>query len=205
MKVFAKRAASFNCLDVAVLNAGIATENFEVLEDNESTMTVNMISSTLLGLLFLPELRSSAKKWGFEPTFTFVDSWVHAYTSFPERKMANSIETPNNRETAVMLDRYQVSKLLRLFAVRESVEQTANKTPSIIVNTLEPGLCHTDLTRHAEGITAAFTGLMRYLLGWTAEEISQKPVLAATAGPESQGVMMSCGRIKRQATSRKTW
>lgn len=33
------------------------------------------------------------------------------------------------------------------------------------MNTLEPDLCHTDLTRHAEGITAIVMGLMRYLLG----------------------------------------
>lgn len=105
VKKFAKRTASLDCLDAAVLNAGIATEKYEVLEDNESTITVNLISSVLLGLLLLPTLRSSAKKWGFEPTLTFVGSGVHAYTSFPERKMANSIETLNNRETAVMSDR----------------------------------------------------------------------------------------------------
>ncbi len=92
---------------------------------------------------------------------------------------------------------YQVSKLLQLFAVREIAEQTANKKPSVIVNTLEPGLCHTDLTRHAEGITAAVIGLMRYLLAWTAEEGSRNLVLATTAGPDSHGVMMSGGRIKR--------
>ena len=105
VKAFAKRAATLDCLDAAVLNAGIATEKFEILEDNESTITVNVISSVLLALLLLPTLRSSAKKWGFEPTLTFVGSGVHAYTSFPERKTANSIETLNNRDTAVMSDR----------------------------------------------------------------------------------------------------
>lgn len=105
MKVFAKRAATLDCLDAVVLDAGIATEKFEILEDNESTITVNVISSVLLGLLLLPTLRSSAKQWGFEPTLTIVGSGVHAYTSFPERNMANSIETLNNRQTAVMSDR----------------------------------------------------------------------------------------------------
>lgn len=105
VKAFAERAASLDCLDAAILNAGIATEKYEILEDNESTITVNVVSSVLLGLLLLPTLRSSAKKWGFEPTLTFVGSGVHAYTSFPERRTANSIETLNNRETAVMSDR----------------------------------------------------------------------------------------------------
>ena len=56
VKTFPKRTASLDCLDAAVLNAGIATEKYEILEDNESTITVNGISSVLLGLLLLPTL-----------------------------------------------------------------------------------------------------------------------------------------------------
>ncbi len=100
VKAFAKRAASLDCLNAAILNAAIATQKYETLEDNESSITVNAISTVLLGLLLLPTLRSSAKKWGFEPTLTFVGSG--SYTKFPERKTANSIETLNNRETADM-------------------------------------------------------------------------------------------------------
>ena len=100
VKAFAKRAASLDCLNAAILNAAIATTKYETLEDNESSITVNAISTILLGLLLLPKLRSSAKNWNFEPTLTFVGSG--SYTKFPERKTANPIETLNNRETADM-------------------------------------------------------------------------------------------------------
>ena len=100
VKAFAKRAASLDCLHAAVLNAAIATTKYETSEDNESSITVNTISTVLLGLLLLPTLRSSAKKWNFQPTLTFVGSG--SYTKFPERKTANPIETLNNRETADM-------------------------------------------------------------------------------------------------------
>ena len=100
---FAKRAASLDCLDAAILNAAIATDKYEVFEDNESSITVNVISTVLLGLLLLPTLRSSAKKWGSEPTLTFVGSG--ASTPFDDRKTANAIETLNNRETADMRER----------------------------------------------------------------------------------------------------
>ena len=40
VKAFAKRAATFDCLDAAVLDAGIAMENFDIQEDNESTVTM---------------------------------------------------------------------------------------------------------------------------------------------------------------------
>jgi len=36
-----------------VLNAGVATEVFEILEDNESTITVDIVSNTWLTLLLL--------------------------------------------------------------------------------------------------------------------------------------------------------
>lgn len=78
----------------------------------------------------------------------------------------------------------------------EIAEQTANEKSSVIVNTLRPGLCYTDLTRHAEGITAIVVVVARYLLAWTAEEGSRNLVLATTAGPESHGVMTSAARVK---------
>jgi len=62
VKAFAARAAELDCLGAAVLNIGIPTEKFEMLEENESTITVNVISTILLGLLLLPTLQSSAKK-----------------------------------------------------------------------------------------------------------------------------------------------
>lgn len=50
--------------------------------------------------------------------------------------------------------RYLVSKLLQLFAVREIADRTANKDPFVIVNSVSPGLCTTNLTRSATGMTA---------------------------------------------------
>ena len=105
IQTFAANVAKLPRVDVAVLNAGIATENYEVFEDNESTITVNVVSTTLLMLLLLPILRSSAAKWSIKPVITIVGSGVHAFTKFPERKTPNSLGTLNNKETAVMSDR----------------------------------------------------------------------------------------------------
>lgn len=105
VKNFAANVAKLPRIDIAVLNAGVATETYEVTEDNENTITVNVVSTTLLMLLLLPILRSSATKWGIEPVMTIVGSGVHAFTRFPERKTANSLETLNNKATAVMSDR----------------------------------------------------------------------------------------------------
>ena len=105
-KAFAGLAAQLDRLDAVVLNAGIATEQFEILEDNESQVTVNVVSTILLVLLLLPTLRASATKYpGMVPVISVVSSGVHAYTKFPERKTPNSLDTLNSQKTAVMSDR----------------------------------------------------------------------------------------------------
>lgn len=59
VKAFAARVAELERVDIAVLNTGVATEQFEISEYNENTLTVNVISIALL-LFFI--LRSSAEK-----------------------------------------------------------------------------------------------------------------------------------------------
>ena len=105
IKAFAARVATLDRVDAVLLNAAVATEQFEMVEGNERTITVNVISSTLLTLLLLPVLRSSAAQWGIVPVIAVVNSEVHAFTKFPERKTPNSLATLNNEKTAVMSDR----------------------------------------------------------------------------------------------------
>lgn len=105
VKTFAAKVAKLARVDAVVLNAAIATERFEMFEDNESTITVNVVSGTLLILLLLPILRSSAVQWDIVPVITVVNSEVHAFTKFPERKTPNSLATLNSEKTAVMSDR----------------------------------------------------------------------------------------------------
>ena len=105
LKAFAAKVAKLDRVDAVVLNAGIATEKFEIFEDNESTVTVNVVSTTLLALLLLLTLRSFAAQWDIVPVITIVNSAIHAWTNFPERNTPNSLATLNKKETAVMSER----------------------------------------------------------------------------------------------------
>lgn len=96
---------------------------------------------------------------------------------------------------------YQVSKLLQLLVVREMAKKTVNGKPFVIVNTLDTGLCYTDLTRSATGSTKIAIKVMRTALAWTAEEGGRTLVLATTAGPESHGAYMSGGKIKKSVSA----
>ncbi|KAL3415514.1 putative short-chain dehydrogenase/ reductase [Aspergillus fumigatus] len=51
-------------LDVLLCNASISTSSFQLAEAHERTLTVNVISTVLLGLLVLPALRRSAARRG---------------------------------------------------------------------------------------------------------------------------------------------
>ena len=90
-----------------------------------------------------------------------------------------------------------MSKLLQLFAVRAIAAGTATKSPFVVVNTVNPGLCYTDLTRNAVGSTKTIMKVMKAALAWTAEEGSRTLVHAVTTGKESHGVFISMCSVKK--------
>jgi hypothetical protein len=104
--------------------------NFVKFEADESTITVNVVSTVLLALAMLPNL-------------TITSSEVRFWAKFPEKSAEEGkiFETLNDEKTARMADRYNVSKLLEVFAVREMGERTGSE-PSVVVNCVNPGLCH---------------------------------------------------------------
>lgn len=83
---FAKRASGLERLDIVVNNAGILTHDFKMAEDNESTITVNVVSAALLSLLLLPKLRETSVRLHKEVVLTFTGSFDHFITDFPEQK-----------------------------------------------------------------------------------------------------------------------
>lgn len=103
---FAERAKALPRLDVLLENAGIATDDFMLCEDNESTITVNVVSTFLLALLLLPKLRETAVTFSVLPRLVIVSSDVHQLTNLPEKKNPSIFEALNNKEKARMWDRY---------------------------------------------------------------------------------------------------
>lgn len=102
---FARRAADLPRLDVVVANAGVYTFDFSTAEDDEATITVNVVSTMLLGLLLLPKLRETAAAHGSKAVLTFTGSFVHYFTTFPERHAENIFESLNDASSARMMDR----------------------------------------------------------------------------------------------------
>jgi hypothetical protein len=79
---FAKRVATLPQVDAVVSSASIATPKFEILEDNESMVIVNVINTMLLILLLALILQVSALGWDIVPVIS-VGSGIHSWTKFP--------------------------------------------------------------------------------------------------------------------------
>lgn len=111
---FANQAQSLERLDVLVENAGIVTFKWTMMEDNESTITTNVVSPMLHAILLLPKLRETAIKFNTLPRIVFVGSFVHWMTEFPERTEDNVFEALAEKTKAKLDDRFapSISSLL---------------------------------------------------------------------------------------------
>lgn len=79
-------------LDAVILNAGIYSQDFELVDGHERTMTVNVVNTFLLALLLLPVLRKSAKTWNTVPRISIVSSDRHVMTDLPEWRAENTFQ-----------------------------------------------------------------------------------------------------------------
>ena len=102
---FAQRAQGLQRLDVVVENAGIGGYNYAIAEDNESMITVNVISTFLLALMILPKLEKTATQFNKQSHLVVVTSEVHASAKFKERKNSSFLEGLKDKNTANMGER----------------------------------------------------------------------------------------------------
>ncbi|KAL8802810.1 MAG: hypothetical protein Q9182_003570 [Xanthomendoza sp. 2 TL-2023] len=197
VKQFARKIDSLPRVDVVLENAGISTKEFRLTEDNESTITTNVVSTFLLALLVLPKLRETSMKFNTTPHLTVVSSEVHYFTDFPEKDNPNIFETMNNPKTAQMGERYEVSKLLEVFYGRAlATHMKQSKSPgTVIFNLANPGLCHSELAR--EGDVAV--KVLKFFLARTTEAGSRNFLAATVAGPESHGQFIDACRVDEVA------
>jgi retinol dehydrogenase 12 len=137
-------------LDAVVENAGISQPSCMLAEDNESTITVNVISTFLLALLLLPRLRESAAQYCKTARLTIVGSVVHCWADTKDIDLLSGrriLDRLNDKPTANMKNRYFLSKLLVTLCVQELAKQLlssyaageAIKKPLVLVKNVAPG------------------------------------------------------------------
>jgi NAD(P)-dependent dehydrogenase (short-subunit alcohol dehydrogenase family) len=152
-------------VDVAMLNAGLAAPSYQVSPDGyEMSLQVNVISTALLAILLLPKLRQTTANTGQPTHLEFVGSNGQAQVTSgmlrlgPEDKV---VEKLSSKDFFNYMTQYQVSKLLLQYVV----DSIASKTLSIfgesevIVTTVCPGLCRTNLGREFGALLKVTNGI----------------------------------------------
>nr|GAT45030.1 predicted protein [Mycena chlorophos] len=90
-----------------------------------------------------------------------------------------SAEYHRKKGRSAMLDRYSVVKLMNVFFARALARRMPQSTPTVIVNTVNPGMCKTELNRDLPFPFGAIMSRAQGLIAFTAEEGSRQLVFAA--------------------------
>jgi NAD(P)-dependent dehydrogenase (short-subunit alcohol dehydrogenase family) len=107
VKQLSHRANKLERLDAVILNAGMLTQQWTVVDGMEAQIVVNVINTTMLGLLLLPKLRASAKTHHVRGRMAFVTSDAHYVAQVKEANAPGSLfDALSNQELAVMEDRF---------------------------------------------------------------------------------------------------
>ncbi|KAK4064136.1 uncharacterized protein Triagg1_9115 [Trichoderma aggressivum f. europaeum] len=185
-------------LDAAVLNAGINTKEFRVVDGYEQVTQVNVLNTFLLALSLLPKLRDTKAEFpDATPHLSIVSSEAHHLAKFDEINAANLYEHLNSEASYSQQPRYQVTKLLEVLLVREIVTRlkhnsnfTAHPTT---INLVNPGLCYSAINR--SGVKPPLLIRLIYkMLARTTEVGGRCLVLAAAAPDSSHGECQSDGK-----------
>jgi NAD(P)-dependent dehydrogenase (short-subunit alcohol dehydrogenase family) len=85
VQAFADRAKTeLSRLDALIANAGVATRVFKLTEDNEETITTNVVSMALLASLLHPKLRETARRFETQTHITLVGSELYEVAKLKE-------------------------------------------------------------------------------------------------------------------------
>ncbi|KAF5326181.1 hypothetical protein D9611_000369 [Ephemerocybe angulata] len=178
-------------LDILLANAGVGLDKYRPTEDGwEESLQVNNLSTSLLCLRLAPRLVETSMKYpGARPRIVVVSSELHYNVSLPERAYdegQSAFEHLNSREycAAIMpgATRYSETKLLNVFFTL-SLSELLKETP-VVVNTVTPGYCYSDLARNASAAQAQADRIAKAILGRSTEKGARQLVYAAVGGEE---------------------
>ncbi|CUS13501.1 unnamed protein product [Tuber aestivum] len=207
-------ASSVGPVDGIVLNAGIASETWNVAGDGwERSLQVNVLGTALLARLLLPralERRKEVAGSGTIPTITIVSSHMYQFADFKRyvKIEGNIIEALNDEnifgtgERSIILiksksgqmapRRYPMTKLLGIYIARELAALVPKASDGNPMAT--PGFCHSDLLRE---YNLPLLGLFKTLFARSTETGARTYFHSIVdAGPSSHGEYIDDCRIK---------
>ncbi|KAL8771591.1 MAG: hypothetical protein Q9209_003034 [Squamulea sp. 1 TL-2023] len=112
VRQFAERAKGLERLDVLLENAGLMVQDFRTAEEDELTVTTNVTSTFLLGVMLLEKMRETGVRFNVVPRMVVVASDLHfTVKGLPgggKGGQEGIFEGLNKREDADMRKRYVI-------------------------------------------------------------------------------------------------
>lgn len=173
-------------LDIVILNAGITSPNFVIVEStgHEKVVQVNYLSTVLLSLLLLPILKK--KSLPSKPgRLTIVNSGTAFAAKFPNRERVPLLKSFDIKNEWNPSEQYPCSKLLGHYYMVKLAEYVDSK--DIIVNIVDPGLTNgSEFMRELTGVISVVYSVAKVALGRSQEVASSSYLFAvAVLGEES--------------------
>lgn len=157
---FAKRANQLEQLDIVILNAGVRRTSYHVSGHGwEEDLQVNTLSTTLLAILLLPQLKAMKQRTGKAPILEFVNSGLHQNAVVPSaaREEPNVLAYYNNPDVFKEGNQYSYSKVFLMYGANQLASEISSE--DVIVTSVCPGWVFTDLGRdhYFPGIAVVFS------------------------------------------------
>jgi NAD(P)-dependent dehydrogenase (short-subunit alcohol dehydrogenase family) len=176
-------------LDVAILNAGVRKAAHTLSKHGwEEDLQVNVLSTTLLGILLLPKLKESQNHTGKIPVLEFVNSGMHASVDIAQdiRDSPSILAEYTRLERFNPQNQYAVSKLLLMYATLSLAAITSSS--EVIITSVCPGVVVTNLARDIKvpGINILLA-IMRVTVARTAEQGANTYVSGASQNQQLHG------------------
>ncbi|KAG9219908.1 hypothetical protein CCMSSC00406_0009511 [Pleurotus cornucopiae] len=193
VKAFADRLdEEVDRLDILVNNAAVNLPSYEETKDGwERHLQVNYIAPTLLLARLLPKLVKTSELFGTTPRVTIVASFMQQFGKIPKGVFGQSsvLSAMSGKEKYTPFDnnaRYSLTKLLNVFS---ALSFTDHVPPSITINSVDPGFCHSDLCRDIPYMTRMTIYFVGKFIGRTAEEGARQLIWAALAKSSEEASM----------------
>ncbi|KAK8035445.1 Short-chain dehydrogenase [Apiospora rasikravindrae] len=208
VQAFAKRAADeLDRLDALVANAAVYLDQWTTVttragqakREEETSVIVNVISPTLLGLLLLPKLTDTTKRFPeSKPRLVFVTSALaFSVRDDLDRIKDDVFDGLNDQTKANMRNRYPLSKLVQISIIHRLARLYPPQKTGVVINMVNPGLCRTGLARYSTWYYQLYIEVMRVLLAARTSEAGSRTVLYGVAvGEEAHGKYLSGCEIR---------
>jgi NAD(P)-dependent dehydrogenase (short-subunit alcohol dehydrogenase family) len=181
-------SAKFPAIDIAVLNAGVASPKFVKNPKTgfEEALQVNVLSTAYLAILLMPKLKSTAAQTGTPSQLTLTGSFASKFvTATDVPSSENLLEKLNDPTKFDPAKAYGEIKLVTQYirqGLTDDFSRDAEGAVDVYVNVACPGFCKTDLGRDFPWYMQIPSRLMQMYGARTAEEGGRALVSATVLG-----------------------